>query len=187
MKWLTGPWNLPIELQIDAASNDARILLHSQENVNSLMRAARELICEYDSNIWTLEPWGGHSKDFWQNNEYVRLKCMEEYFSTYFHFINFRGEMWLWFLLSRYLFTIILLVRLTVKRSPLYWVSFDSPEHMQVVFFTPCSWPHLWPHRGWTLRNVKQTLFSIFLCFKSLGYIFFSLTIFYSWCIRGWI
>ena len=86
MIWLTGPWNLPIELQIDAASNDARILLHSQENVNSLMRA-RELICEYDSNIWTLEQSlevdSQKMDSFWQNNKYVRWKCMEEYFITF--------------------------------------------------------------------------------------------------------
>ena len=37
-------------------------------------------------------------------------------------------------IVKTYLFTIILLERLTVKRFPLCCVSFDSPDPMQVVF-----------------------------------------------------
>ena len=63
---------------------------------------------------WTLKRWTASGKiinmldgNVWKN------------ISLHSHFI-YRGEMWLWFLLSGYLFTIILLVRLTVikvKRS----------------------------------------------------------------------
>ena len=132
---------------------------------------------------WTLKRWTASGKiinmldgNVWKN------------ISLYSHFI-YRGEMWLWFLLSGYLFTIILLVRLTVIKVKRSAETLLTPPGPCSLFSSHCSQlthPGGWPltSQGVNPQECQTNFVFIFLNLLSNVFELFTLTMFYFKCME---